>query len=113
MRYFKNITDFEQAKKQYYKLAKKIHPDKGGSQYDFQEMQQEYQVLLLRLSRKSRNTNNKIPVSNILTELGELGKILLKTQIPQKLLKKKIKNCQNPYEKLIFKEIGKLLGRLS
>jgi curved DNA-binding protein CbpA len=31
MTYFKNIDDLEQAKLQYRKLAKQLHPDRGGS----------------------------------------------------------------------------------
>ena len=57
MKYFNNITNFEQAKQQYRTLAKNTHPDKGGSHIDFQEMQQEYHTLLLKLKQKGSNTN--------------------------------------------------------
>jgi len=114
MQYFDHITDFTQAKQRYRQLVKEMHPDKGGSQSDFQEMQQEYQALLLQLNKKSSNmdSNSTMEENDIINELGKLGRTLLKTQIPQKLLKQKIKNSQNPYEKLIYKEIGKLSGRL-
>ena len=115
MKYFNNITNFEQAKQQYRTLAKKIHPDKGGSHIDFQEMQQEYQALLLNLKQKDSNTytNNTQEKTNVLNELRELGKNLLKSQIPQQFIKKKIQDSQNPYEQLVYKEINKLLDRFS
>jgi len=49
MKYFQNITDLEQAKKQYRILAMQLHPDKGGSALEFQQMQKEYKTLLLHL----------------------------------------------------------------
>jgi len=114
MQYFDHISDLIQAKQRYRQLAKEMHPDKGGMQSDFQEMQQEYQALLLQLNKKSSNidSNNTLEENDIKNELGKFASTLLKTQIPQKLLKQKIKNSQNPYEKLIYKEIGKILGRL-
>ncbi len=37
MKYFLGITDIEQAKLHYRKLAKQLHPDKGGTAVDFQQ----------------------------------------------------------------------------
>ena len=57
MQYFNHNTDFEQAKQRYRNLAKQMHPDKGDSQQDIQEVQQENQDLLLRLNEKRDNTD--------------------------------------------------------
>ncbi|MBN2237400.1 MAG: J domain-containing protein [Bacteroidales bacterium] len=49
MNYFNGITDLEKAKLQYRKLAKKLHPDKGGTVVESQKMRDEYKTLLLRI----------------------------------------------------------------
>lgn len=46
MKYFKNVQTIEQLKKEYKKLAIKLHPDLGGSQKEFIEMSAEYEKLL-------------------------------------------------------------------
>lgn len=46
MKYFKNIQTIEQLKKEYKKLAIKLHPDLGGNHKDFIEMSEEYNDLL-------------------------------------------------------------------
>lgn len=115
MKYFNGIRNFEQAKKQYRTLAKKLHTDQGGSKLEFQEMQQEYRTLLLKLKQGDRNegTYNPQEITGILNELHELGKNLLKYQIPQKIIKKKIQDSQNPYEKLVYEQINIFLDRFS
>lgn len=40
------IKDLDALKKQYFKLAKKYHPDSGGTTIQFQELQKEYDKLL-------------------------------------------------------------------
>lgn len=115
MIYFQNITNLDQAKFQYRTLAKQLHPDKGGSAIEFQQMQKEYKDLLITLKQKDCNldSNKTLEEIDILNELGKLGKTLLKTQLPQQFLKQKIQNSQNLYEKLVYKEINKLLDGLS
>lgn len=103
--YFKNINDLDQAKLHYRTLAKQLHPDKGGSITEFQQMQQEYKTLLLQL----QSPNQK---SVILSELGKLAKTLIEKQVPQNYLKEKIKNSQSTFEKGIFTDLVNLLDKL-
>jgi len=112
MKYFNNITDFEQVKKRYRELAKQMHPDRGGSSEAFQQLQQEYQAVLLRL-QKNENTpgQSNHENSDILSELGKLAKTLVKNQVPQKFLQQKIKNSASPKEKLLYTEIINLFNR--
>lgn len=47
------IKDIDQLKKQYFQLAKKYHPDAGGTTAQFQNLQAEYEKLLNNLLRGS------------------------------------------------------------
>jgi len=49
----KIISDLDSLKKQYFKLAKKYHPDAGGTTIQFQQLQAEYDSLLKKLLRGS------------------------------------------------------------
>ncbi len=112
-KYFTNITDLEQAKKQYRKLAMQMHPDKGGFQTDFLRMQQEYQELLLSLKQNNCNSNNNpLEENELLKELSKLGKVFLKSEVPQNFLKQKVKNCNSPYERVLYSGIINLLDGL-
>ena len=114
MKYFQNITDLEQAKKQYRKFAMQLHPDKGGSSYEFQRMQNEYKILLLQFRNKQVETNQqcKQEYNEIIEELSKLAKVLIEKQVPQKYLKRKIENSQSPIEKTIFSGIISFLDKL-
>jgi hypothetical protein len=48
------ITEIDQLKKEYFKLAKKYHPDAGGTKEQFQTLQLEYEVLLKKLLSGSK-----------------------------------------------------------
>jgi hypothetical protein len=43
------INDIDKLKKEYFKLAKKYHPDAGGTTSQFQQLQAEYEKLLKKL----------------------------------------------------------------
>lgn len=43
------IKDIDTLKKQYFQLAKKYHPDAGGTTFQFQELQNEYEKLFKKL----------------------------------------------------------------
>ena len=45
MMYFKNVTNLEDLKKQYRKLAMEFHPDRGGSEEVMQKINSEYERL--------------------------------------------------------------------
>jgi hypothetical protein len=56
----KVISDLDSLKKEYFKLAKKYHPDAGGTTQQFQQLQAEYEKLLKKiLSGSSLNTEQK------------------------------------------------------
>lgn len=48
------INDIDALKKEYYKLAKKYHPDAGGTKEQFQNLQKEYENLLNKLLTGSK-----------------------------------------------------------
>lgn len=114
MKYFQNITDLEQAKKQYRILAMQLHPDKGGSVLEFQQMQKEYKTLLLQLQDNQIETSHKNnqEYNDIIEELSKLAKVLIEKKVPQKYLKRKIENSQSPIEKTIFSGIISFLDKL-
>jgi curved DNA-binding protein CbpA len=114
MNYFQNITDLEQAKLRYRTLAKELHPDKGGSAMQFQQMQQEYKTVLLNLQNKQviSSSQNRQQSNDIMAELGKLAKVLIQKQIPQKYLQEKIKKSQSPLEKGIFSKLVDFLNEL-
>jgi hypothetical protein len=114
MIYFQNITNLEQAKLQYRKLAKQLHPDKGGSPTQFNQMQEEYKALLILLQNQqqiSLRPNNK-ESNEIITELGKLAKVLIKKQLPQQLLRQRINQAKSPIEKSLYSGIIKFLDEL-
>ena len=91
MKYFLGITDIEQAKLRYRKLAKQLHPDKGGTAIDFQEMQTEYKEYLLSLQPEQQVVTapqkNTAAENELISELGKLAKVLIKQQVPQNYLR--------------------------
>lgn len=114
MIYFQNISDLEQAKLRYRTLAKELHPDKGGSAIAFQQMQEEYKTLLLKLQNKqaiSSLPNNQLSI-DIMAELGKLAKVLIQKQVPQKYLQQKINKSQSPLEKGLFSKLVDFLNEL-
>ncbi|HAF27787.1 MAG TPA: hypothetical protein DCG75_01955 [Bacteroidales bacterium] len=114
MIYFQNITDLEQAKLRYRKLAKELHPDKGGSALNFQQMQEEYKTLLLNLQNKQviSSPQTSQQSNDIMAELGKLAKVLIQKQVPQKYLQEKIKKSQSPIEKGLFSKLVDFLNEI-
>lgn len=53
------IKDLDALKKQYFKLAKKYHPDAGGTTMQFQQLQNEYDKLLKSLLSGSNFTSEQ------------------------------------------------------
>ncbi len=49
MKYFKNVKDLQELKKEYYKLALKHHPDRGGDTATMQMINNEYEKLSFQL----------------------------------------------------------------
>lgn len=107
MIYFNNITDFEKAKSQYRKLAKQLHPDKGGSAIEFQQMQVEYKSLLLKFQNKELTINqiNTQQSDDILNELSRLAKVLFKTKVPQYFLNHRMAKSKTILERKLYGEL--------
>ncbi|MBS2101095.1 J domain-containing protein [Carboxylicivirga linearis] len=116
MNYFLGINDIEQAKLRYRKLAKQLHPDKGGTAFDFQEMQAEYKEFLLRLQQEQKvvtpSRKNKSAENELINELGRLAKVLIKKQVPQEYLRQKMQTTDSPLKKGLFANIVNLLDSL-
>jgi hypothetical protein len=70
------IKDIDSLKKQYFKLAKKYHPDAGGTTSQFQELQNEYEKLLDALLKGSTFTteqkNNEIDLDKAMREIVDI-----------------------------------------
>jgi hypothetical protein len=109
--YFKNISTLIDAKIRYRNLAKELHPDVGGSEKDFQRMQNEYKQLLLRLQNQNYVSKNfqQSKENELLNELGKLAQELLRKQIPQNFLKRKIETAKTPLEKGLFSQLVNFL----
>lgn len=109
MNYFNGITDLEQAKQSYRKLAKQLHPDKGGTAVEFQKMQDEYRELLLRLKQNHNAvTNQQLPLppeNELLSELGKIAKVLIKNQVPQNYFRQKMQATESAIKKGLFSDI--------
>ena len=116
MKYFLGITDIEQAKLRYRKLAKQLHPDKGGTAIAFQEMQTEYKEYLLGLQHEQQvvtaSQKNTAAENELISELGKLAKVLIKKQVPQNYLRQKIQTTESPLKKGLFGDIVNFLDSL-
>lgn len=114
MKYFNNITTFEQAKLHYRKLAKQLHPDRGGSAQEFQKMQSEYKSLLLQLQSKElvSNPENSEKSNEIINELTSLAKTLIQKDIPQRFIKQIIQKSESPIERVILNGVVDILNNI-
>lgn len=59
MKYFKNITSLEEAKKEYKKLAMANHPDRGGNEDTMKEINNEYELLVSTLAKGNKEETIK------------------------------------------------------
>ena len=115
MKYFNDITDLDEAKLRYRKLAKQLHPDKGGIAVDFQKMQDEYKELLLSFQQKHHVDNNihqPTPENELLNELGKIAKVLIKKQVPQTYLRQKVQRTNSVLNKRLLNGIVRILDEL-
>ncbi len=126
MKHFIGITDLEQAKQRFRILAKQLHPDAGGTAQEFQEMQDEYKIIVERLQRnhtpysyeqpkprtKHSCNQNESPEKELLNSLGKLAKVLIKKQVPQNYLRQKITTTNSPLKKDILSELVNILDEL-
>lgn len=116
MKYFLGITDIEQAKLHYRKLAKQLHPDKGGTANEFQKMQTEYKDLLLNLQQTHKVVTPTIKTNSVenelINELGRLAKVLIKKQVPQNYLRQKMQTEDSSLKKGLLGNIVNLLDNI-
>ena len=78
MKYFNNVSDLSELRKQYKELLKKHHPDNGGNVADMQEINAEYDKLFKTLKDKhnSKATNNdKASFDNMQYDFAEDEKL--------------------------------------
>lgn len=57
-KYFSNINTVEELKEQYRKLALKYHPDRGGSNEEMAEINNQYEEILKNLSGEKNNIDD-------------------------------------------------------
>jgi len=79
-------------------------------------MRNEYQSLLLKLQQGNSTSNPPKQVSlekELISELGQIAKVLIKKQVPQNYLKQKIQSTQSPLKKSLFSDIVDLLDTIS
>lgn len=110
MNYFLGITDIDQAKLRYRKLAKQLHPDAGGTAKEFQDMQTEYKEFLLSLQQKHKvvtpSLKSPSAENELISELGKLAKVLIKKQVPQNYLRQKVQTTESSLKKSLFADIA-------
>ncbi|RKD89812.1 J domain-containing protein [Mangrovibacterium diazotrophicum] len=116
MKYFLGITDIEQAKLHYRKLAKQLHPDKGGTDVDFQEMQTEYKEFLLNLQQEQEVVTPIRKTTSIekelINEMSKLAKVLIKKQVPQNYLRLKMQTSESTLKKTLLSQVIDILNEL-
>lgn len=74
MNYFINCDSIESLRKEFKKLAFKLHPDRGGNKIDFQNMQNEFESKLKQFSNESNEQNEvnysfEVEFSKVVNEL--------------------------------------------
>lgn len=57
-----DIDNLDDLRKKFYKLSKKYHPDAGGTNEDFQQLQNEYETLKYRIYNNSGFTKEQVDV---------------------------------------------------
>ena len=105
MKYFNNTATLDEAKLLYRKLAKRLHPDMGGSSSNFQHMQAEYKYLLILLQNKELVSQQPENGNEVIKELSKLIKVLIRKQVPQTLIKQMALNSNSTLERNIYSEI--------
>jgi len=68
------IKDIDNLKKEYFKLAKKYHPDSGGSTAQFQSLQNEYEIAFKKLLSGSKLSTDEKNNETLIDE--EIRKII-------------------------------------
>ena len=58
MKYFNNVKNLQELKKQYRSLAMELHPDRGGDEEQFKALVNEYEELL-KILAKEKNTDEE------------------------------------------------------
>jgi len=108
MKYFKGVTNLNDAKVLYRQLSKELHPDVvGGSEVEFKVMQVQYSILLKRLSSQQSITNDN---GELISELLIIGRTLIEKQIPQNLLRKQISKTNSPMQSMLYNGVLSILN---
>lgn len=117
MNYFIGITDLDEAKLHYRKLAKQLHPDAEGTTIEFQKLQEEYKAVLLQIQQNRNADTNPLQTASaeneLLNELGKLAKVLISKQVPQNYLRHKMQMTDSSLKKGLFRDIVEFLDKIS
>lgn len=77
--YFENCKTLDEAKKQYWDLAKQLHPDKGGSKEAFQELQGQFEYFQPEKEKYKGETEqwNAHEYMHVISQLMEIPEIMI------------------------------------
>lgn len=83
MEYFAGIDDMKELKKAYKQWAMKLHPDCGGSEEEFKEMGQQYEVCFknIKLGIKNRTHSENINTEDVDDGYREVINALLNIEV--------------------------------
>lgn len=87
----------------------------GGTAVEFQNMQDEYKTLLMRLQQKHKaaaTPQQESPENELINELGKLAEVLIRNQVPQNYLRQKIQTTHSSFKKGLFSDIVDFLDGL-
>lgn len=71
-KFFEKVENIEDLKKQYKKLAMKLHPDRGGNEEEFKAMANEYTELFEKLQSGEKVKQSAAAYANIINKIIDM-----------------------------------------